>query len=344
MKLTTFSLAVVVSLSVQAAVAEPIVEAQPAYQLPLAQHTLLTDLVKVSDQLYVAVGDRGHVLTSQTGTDWTQAVTPVQSLLTSVYFADQKHGWAVGHDASIIATDDGGHHWSLQQFKPETDKPLFDILFESPSHGIAVGAYGMFFRTTDAGKSWLAEFHEELVGDEDREFLQELKETDPEGYEAEKASILPHFNRLYMHQGTLYLVGEAGFFATSTDFGKSWVRQSEFYNGSLFGLTKSLKGSLIAVGLRGHAFRSTDEGQNWQAIALPSEATLNSAFSADDGSLYLTGNAGTLLKSIDDGLTFSKVATEDSKAILNALVIGQQLVQVTEAGVRFTPLKEDQAL
>lgn len=119
------------------------------------------------------------------------------------------------------------------------------------------------------------------------------------------------------------------------------MRQSEFYNGSLFGLTKSVKGSLIAVGLRGHAFRSTDEGQNWQAIALPSEATLNSAFSADDGTLYLTGNAGTLLKSTDDGLTFSKVATEDSKAILNALVIGQQLVQVTEAGVRFTPLKED---
>lgn len=340
MKLTTFSFAAVLSLSAQAADSGPI-QAQPAYQLPLAQHSLLTDLVKVSDQLYVAVGDRGHVLTSSNGADWAQAATPLQSLLTSVYFADPQHGWAVGHDASIIATKDAGKSWLLQQYKPETDKPLFDILFENSNHGIALGAYGMFFRTTDGGNSWLAEFHEELVGDEDREFLQELKETDPEGYEAEKASILPHFNRVYLHQGTLYLVGEAGFFATSQDFGKSWVRQPEFYNGSLFGITKTAKGSLIAVGLRGHAFRSTDEGQSWQAISLPSQATLNSAFSDDAGHLYLTGNAGTLLKSTDDGVTFVNTATQDSKAILNALMIGQQLVQVTEAGLRFTPVKED---
>jgi len=339
MKFRTFSLAVLVSLSAQAEVSDTVL-ANAAYQLPLASRSVLTDIVQVSPNLLIAVGDRGHVLTSSNGRDWTQAATPLQAMLTSVYFADQQHGWAVGHDASIIASADGGQSWQLQQFKPETDKPLFDVLFQSAEQGIAVGAYGMFYRTGDGGKSWQAEFHQELLNDDDKAFLQELEETDPEAYQTEKQSILPHFNRVYLHQGQLYLVGEAGFFATSTDFGKTWSRQPEFYNGSLFGFTVTAKGTLLAAGLRGHLFRSVD-GQNWSEVVLPSHATLNSVFSDELGQVYVAGNAGTLLLSRDDGQTFQTVATEDSKAVLNALSFDHRLILVTEAGIRFSSIKED---
>lgn len=320
--------------------AESAVAPTPSYLMPLAEKAVLTDLIQVNDQLYVAVGDRGHLLLSKDSTSWTQVQTPVQSLFTSVYFSDEKHGWAVGHDATIIATQDGGQSWQLQQFKPETDKPLFDILFADANNGIALGAYGMFYRTTDGGKTWLDEFHLELVGSEDQEYLKELQESDPEAYLDERASVLPHFNRIYQHNNVLYLIGEAGFFATSTDFGKSWTRHPEFYNGSLFGLTMTPKNSLIAVGLRGHVFRSTDLGQSWQQIQLAQTATLNSVLTDSAGHLYLTGNAGTLLVSQDDGVSFSAIPTQDSKAILNAVAVKDQLVVVTEAGIRTLAIKK----
>ena len=312
----------------------------PSYLLPLAEKAVLTDLIRVNDQLYVAVGDRGHLLVSKDSTSWTQIQTPVQSLFTSVYFSDDKHGWAVGHDATIIATQDGGQSWQIQQFKPETDKPLFDILFLDTNNGIALGAYGMFYRTTDGGKTWSDEFHLELVGVDDQEYLKELQQNDPDAYLEERASVLPHFNRIYLHNNVLYLIGEAGFFATSADFGKNWTRHPEFYNGSLFGLTMTAKNSLIVAGLRGHVFRSTDLGQSWQEVKLSQTATLNSVLTDEKGNVYLTGNAGTLLVSVDDGLSFRPLATVDSKAILNAVAVKDQLVLVTEAGIRTLAIKK----
>ncbi|MBU1621468.1 MAG: hypothetical protein KJ556_04005 [Gammaproteobacteria bacterium] len=334
-KLLSSVAALLLTTQIQAESAPP----TPSYMMPLAEKAVLTDLIRVNDQLFVAVGDRGHVLVSKDSSHWTQIQTPVQSLFTSVYFSDDKHGWAVGHDATIIATQDGGQSWQLQQFKPDTDKPLFDVLFADANNGIALGAYGMFYRTTDGGKSWVDEFHLELVGSEDQEYLKELQETDPEAYLDERVSVLPHFNRIYQHNNVLYLIGEAGFFATSSDFGKSWIRHPQFYNGSLFGLVLTAKNTLIAAGLRGNVFRSTDLGQNWQEVQLEQSATLNSVFT-DADFIYLTGNAGTLLVSQDDGLSFTSVPTQDSKAILNAVAVKDQLVLVTEAGIRTLAIKK----
>lgn len=316
------------------------VQPQSAYLLPRAVNSILTDIVPVADKFYVSAGERGHILLSNDGANWQQMPVPMQSNLNSIYFADEKHGWAVGHDASILHSSDGGQSWVIQQFLPELDKPLFDVFFKDAIHGIAVGAYGMFYRSSDGGKTWQSEFHPELASEDDQALLAELKETDPEAYAAETESVLPHFNRLYADGSTLYLVGEAGFFAKSLDFGATWQRQPEFYNGSLFGITRTSQLSLITVGLRGHVFRSTDQGQSWQQIQVPSPATLNSVLSTTDGNIYLLGNAGTLLVSKDDGLTFSSMDQADGKAILNAVKIGANLVLATEVGIKTIHPKE----
>ena len=316
------------------------VQPQSAFMLPRAVNSILTDIVPVADKFYVSAGERGHILLSNDGANWQQMPVPLQSNLNSIYFVDEKHGWAVGHDASILHSSDGGQSWVIQQFLPELDKPLFDVFFKDASHGIAVGAYGMFYRSSDGGKTWQSEFHPELASEDDQALLAELKETDPEAYAAETESVLPHFNRLYADGSTLYLVGEAGFFAKSLDFGTTWQRQPEFYNGSLFGITRTSQLSLITVGLRGHVFRSTDQGQSWQQIQVPSPATLNSVLSTTDGNIYLLGNAGTLLVSKDDGLTFNSMDQADGKAILNAVKVGANLVLATEVGIKTIHPKE----
>lgn len=311
-----------------------------AYQMPMASKALVLDIVDVDSQFLVAVGERGHILQSSDANSWLQANVPVQSNLNSVFFIDKLHGWAVGHDATILATQDGGVSWQLQLYVPENDKPLFDVIFTDSRQGIAVGAYGMFYRTQDGGNSWQKEFHSELLSADDQAYLQELQETDPDAYAIEQSAILPHFNRIYADGNVLYMVGEAGFAAKSVDFGKSWSRLDEFYNGSLFDIIRTPQMSLLAVGLRGHAFRSQDQGLNWHEISLPENATLNSVFADSNGWIYLTGNAGTLLISKDDGLTFTDHSLADRKVIVNGLVWQDNLVLVTEVGIKVINLSE----
>ncbi|WP_333607295.1 WD40/YVTN/BNR-like repeat-containing protein [Arsukibacterium sp.] len=315
-------------------------QAKAAYMVPLAQHSLLTDVFKVSDNFFAVVGERGHILTSQDAVNWQQATVPSQSNLTALYFIDRERGWAVGHDASILATTDAGVSWHLQQFKPETDKPLLDIYFRNAQQGIAIGAYGMFYQTEDGGQHWHKVFHLDLVSEDDKEFLEELAETDPESYQLETESVLPHFNRLLADGKTLYIVGESGFIAKSNDFGESWQLLEAFYNGSLFDIHRTPEMSLLAVGLRGHAFRSTDNGLSWSEISLPVNATLNSVFSDQQGRIYITGNAGTLLISSDDGQSFQDGSLSDGLAILNGTVLANQLLLVTEAGVSIQPISK----
>lgn len=307
---------------------------------PLAEKALLTDIIDVNGQSLVAVGERGHILLSTDGVRWQQASVPVRANLNSVYFVSKQLGWAVGHDASILTTTDAGASWQLQHYAPEIDKPLFDVYFSDAQNGIAVGAYGLFYRTVDGGSSWQKEFHPELLSEDDQIYLQELKASDPELYELELSAILPHLNRLYADGNLLYMVGEAGFAAKSTDNGVSWTRLDEFYNGSLFDITRTAQMSLLAVGLRGHAFLSHDQGVNWSQIMLQETATLNSVFSDANGRLYLVGNAGTLLVSDDNGISFTNLSLADGKVIVNGLIWRDQLLLTTEVGIKTINLSE----
>ena len=115
--------------------------------------------------------------------------------------------------------------------------------------------------------------------------------------------------------------------------GISWQRQPEFYNGSLFSVAQSPQGTLLAVGLRGHAFRSSDNGQSWQQLTLSSPATLNSVV-ATGSQVWLFGNSGVIFQSLDDGQSFQLVPQTEGKAILNGLVVGTDLVLVTEVGIK----------
>ncbi|CAM5190711.1 WD40/YVTN/BNR-like repeat-containing protein [Alishewanella longhuensis] len=305
---------------------------------PLAERALFTDLVTKGNRGYAAVGERGHILISTDGQQWQQAQVPVQALLTSVYFTDADYGWAVGHDATILHTQDGGSSWQLQQFLPKMDKPLMDVYFFNRQHGLAIGAYGMFYTTDNGGASWQSSFHLSLVSEDDQEYLAELAETDPEAYLLERESVLPHFNRLMVQDEQILMVGEAGFVAISEDAGQSWQRLEPFYNGSLFDIHRTQQGTLLVAGLRGNMFRSDDNGESWQDISLPVSATLSSIIEDSSGQLYLTGNAGTLLHSADDGLSFRDLSQADGRAILNGLPLANTLLLVTESGIKLTPI------
>ncbi|MNE13099.1 Ycf48-like protein precursor [compost metagenome] len=282
-----------------------------------AVKSLLLDVTKAGARL-VAVGDRGHILFSDDqGKTWTQAKVPTRQLLTAVYFVDDKHGWAVGHDAQILASTDGGATWSKQFEDLAREAPLLDVWFKDTQHGIAVGAYGALLETTDGGKHW------NDVGDR----LNNEDQLHLNGIAAVK-------------DAGLFIVGEQGSMFRSSDDGQTWEKLEGPYEGSLFGVTGTAQSrTLLAYGLRGNLYRSTDFGDSWQQIELKAargnlEFGLASATLLDDGSLVLVGNGGSVLRSSDDGQSFNVFNRADRIALAGVSGLSEgRLVLVGQGGV-----------
>jgi photosystem II stability/assembly factor-like uncharacterized protein len=306
----------------------------PSVKAPLASQSLLLDITTIAQAKLVAVGQHGHILLSTDGQKWQQSSVPVQTTLTDVFFYDENLGWAVGHDATILHSNDGGLTWQIQLYKPELEKPLLNIVFKTPLSGIAIGAYGLQFRTEDGGDTWQSEFHSEFLLPDDAEYLAELKQEDEEAYLDEASSILPHFNRLMLDGRTLYMVGEIGLIAKSNDFGRKWQLFDDIYQGSFFDIARTMQGNLLVVGLRGHVFRSLKNGTPWQQRETNTMALINDIVLTNDDRIFLLGNNGTLLESTDDGQSYRVRIQKDGKALISGVWFNNKLIVVSDIGVK----------
>lgn len=319
------SLCSVVSMLVFAAAplqAETSGTTQPTYAIesPKAVHSLLLDVVNTGKRL-VAAGDRGHILYSDDmGVTWVQAKVPTRQMLTALFFIDAQRGWAVGHDAEILATTDGGQTWNKQFEDLEREAPLLDIWFQNADHGIAVGAYGALLETTDGGQNW--EDVSDRLDNEDAYHLNAITAVKDSG---------------------LFVVGEMGSMFRSADWGETWETVEEPpYEGSLFGaLGTDQSATLLVYGLRGHMFRSSDFGDSWQQIPLqtagngPLEFGLASGVLLNDGKIVVVGHGGSVLRSDDAGRSFTLFNRPDRMS-LAAVALGDkgQLVLVGQGGAR----------
>ena len=314
----------------------PLINAQPldAIIAPLASKSLLLDITEINQSKLIVVGERGHILTSTDGVTWQQAQVPVQVTLTAVYFIDEFNGWAVGHDATILSSKDGGISWQLQQHLPQVEKPLLDVIFFDKNNGVAIGAYGLFYRTNDGGQHWAIEYHNEFLFPDDQAYLAELKQQDEEAYLDEQSSILPHFNRIFADGRTLYLAGEIGLLAKSNDLGVSWEKLKDIYPGSFYDIKRTQGGNLLVAGLRGHIFRNLKTGTPWLASESKVTALLSAIVLSDDQRIFVLGNNGVLLESRDDGTTFTKHIQKDGKALIAGVWYKNQIIAVSDVGVK----------
>lgn len=279
----------------------------------MAQRLLLIDAARFGNRI-VAVGDRGYVIYSDDqGETWSRAKAPQGPLLTAVTFVDAKSGWAVGHDAIVLATTDGGSTWAQQFSAPAEQRPLLDVMFLDAMRGIALGAYGAYYETADGGKSW----NPRKIVDEDR-----------------------HLNGLVRtEEGKLVILGESGTILVSGDEGKTWSAVPSPYKGSLFGGVAANDGAIVAYGLRGRIFRSTDAGRTWKQVDNPSSATLMGSTKLPDGAIVLVGAGGTVLLSRDNGQSFVKADSGGTRALAGAaLGAANTLLLLGEGGVRPIPL------
>ncbi|CAM3999636.1 WD40/YVTN/BNR-like repeat-containing protein [Roseateles saccharophilus] len=260
----------------------------PALASRLAAKALLNGLAWAGPRL-VAVGQRGHVLTSDdVGKTWAQAEVPVSSDLVAVHFPTPQRGWAVGHDGVVLASSDGGRRWSRQfdgrQLGPQgAENPLLDVWFDDGSRGYAVGAFGTLLHTADGGRSWR---NEPTLAD------------NPKGL---------HLYAVRRVGGALYLAGEQGLLLRQD--GAGFTALASPYAGTLFGLVGDER-AVLAHGLRGHVVRSTDGGRSWQGVETGLAVGLTAGAVDARGRFVIVSQAGHVLVSSDAGASFTPLKVE----------------------------------
>ncbi len=295
--------------------AGPAVGPHPAEIMPLASKSLLLDITEAGGRWF-AVGDRGNIIVSANGSDWTQVEVPSRAALTAVSFADAQTGWAVGHDASILATTDGGKTWKLQHFNAELEKPFLDVLALSPTHALAIGAYGLIKQTEDGGQTWT--------------------EVDaPAVREAET-----HLNGLaVLGNGDLLITGEVGMLAVSGDQGKTWSKLTAPYDNSLFGALPLGDKGAVLYGLRGNVYSTDDVRKGaWQKLDPQSVASMFGGAALPSGDRALVGLNGTVLVVAASG-EIRQVKSERGTPLSSAVAKGDGLLAVGESGIQSISLK-----
>jgi photosystem II stability/assembly factor-like uncharacterized protein len=278
---------------------------------PLAPHALVLSVKPVGSQL-VAVGEYGDIMLSTDGAKWHQVQAPARAALTAVYFSDPQNGCAVGHDAAIEHTSDGGHTWVLQSFRPQLQEPLLDVLFVDGQRGFAVGAYGLFEGTKDGGSTWTEVAAPAIRSDQ------------------------LHLNTLVkLADGQLLIAGEQGLLANSTNQGETWTRLKLPYDGSIFGALPFGAHGALLFGLRGHVFVSDDvRAGNWRLV---NTGTNNSFFGGtrlNDGSYILVGAEGTELSIAADGTGVHKLPGVGGTALSGITAWKGALILIGEAGIQ----------
>ena len=322
--------------------------------MPRAVSSLILDIVDAGDRA-VAVGERGHILVSETRRDgWRQIENvPTRSNLNAVTAIDGRV-FAVGHDSVVLRSDDGGLTWARKRVvlfdktnpDPRSGGPLLDVMFTDRDNGFAVGAYATLLRTNDGGESW------SLVDVLSRGDTSPAPEptgesnapaVDAESWNFESSDLDldeetdPHLNAITRTgNGNLFIVAERGAAFRSLDGGSTWERIQLPYAGSMFGVIGGAGSRVVCFGLRGNVYESGDLGTTWQKIDTGTDLSLMGGATGADGSTVLVGGNGVVLSRSADSAAFLLTMHPDGKVLSSVLVLGPgEYTTVGESGISF---------
>lgn len=295
--------------SFNTAVAAP----QPAKSNPHAAKSMMLDAARAGNRI-VAVGEHGYVLLSDDdGATQRQAkAVPADLTLTSVSFADAKHGWAVGHGGVIVHTSDGGETWTLQREDSSADQPLLTVYFRDAQHGWAAGLWSLLLATSDGGKTW-----------------QQVTLPPQDGGKRADLNLLKIFPS---QGGQLYIAAERGMVLRSKDDGASWQYLATGSKASLWTGTAAGSHTLLVAGLGGRMLRSTDDGASWSAVNAGTAGSITQ-LKADAGGIWASSLDGRLLRSSDEGRTWEAVGAASEPLTAIAARSGGDYLRYTRRGL-----------
>lgn len=270
----------------------------------------------------LAAGAMGEILyTDDQGTKWNLAKVDKdrQALLVDVQFsADQKTGFAVGHEGWILRTQDGGSTWQEMAFDEKNGEPLMSITQLPSGDWITVGAFGRAMLSKDQGQSW-----------ERLELPAEVEDK--------------HMNRIAHSQDRQQwmIVGERGLVLMSHDGGISWTLEPEFYNGSFYNIMPMDNGGWLVYGMRGNIFLKASADAPWSKSSMSAPVSFYGHTRTQDGSIVLAGQGGMLAISSDNGKSFTLQKVQGRSTLTDVVQNAQGKGWIASAaGIQSLPVLE----
>ena len=221
--------------------------------------------------------------------------------LQSVFFVDDRLGWAVGENGTILATSDGGVSWAVQASGSKAI--LQSVQFTTDGRrGWAVGDSGTILATSNGGSSWSVQ---------------------KSGSEAALYGV-----RFASDGRRGWVVGDSGTLLTTGDGGGSWVGswvgQAIPNRQQVFGLWFTGDGQRgWAVGAQGTLLATSNGGKTWAAQSGGGEIDFVAVTFADDGQRgWAVGDGGTILATRDAGVSWSAQASGSTARLAGVQVTG----------------------
>jgi len=342
----------------------------PSKRTESAIRSFFLDASRAGDRV-VVVGERGHILFSDdNGKAWTQAEVPVITTLTAVYFVTPEKGWAVGHDAVILHTTDGGSMWkkqfdgfaATQVVLSKTRKRIRNA--EARLTNVPESERASVEAELELAQIKLGEAENDESTGPSKPLFDVWFKDDKEGFAVGAYDYFFHTtdggaswqdcsDRIYnpdvLHlngigaakSGALFIAGESGTIFRSMDSGTTWERINSPYIGSFFGLLCPAGKDLIYVyGLRGHIFCSDDLGQSWNKVATGTGANIFGGAQISENKLVFVGLGGLMLICDATSRSCSINSRKDRRPLLAVVPVDTHgLLQVGQGGVHLVSLE-----
>lgn len=254
--------------------------------------------LRVSASLLIALLVMCAMRASAAGV-WTRQQSGTMAWLHAVYFLDQNRGWAVGSGGALLATTDGGEHWTVM--KRPTEDALRDLYFSDEKTGWLVCERSVYLlktkdeqrtylmSTSDGGASW--------------------KRVNIATGEADARLV----RALFTNRERGWVFGEAGALYMTRDGGKSWLRQRSPTRFLLLGGTSIDADRIWLVGAGATIVHTSDGGETWRTGALVGVADtasvsgrvrLNAVSFVEPRIGWAVGNGGRIFNTLDGGRTW----------------------------------------
>jgi photosystem II stability/assembly factor-like uncharacterized protein len=231
-------------------------------------------LIAERDLLKLNTNDepRSYLLqTEDGGITWRRIFlrTQTNARLLRLVFADAHRGWVFGESGIVLATVDGGTHWTPQS-SPTRYLLLGGTLVDN-SRLWLVGAGATIIQTSDGGSTWR------------KDFVRNAANT--------------RFTAAAFAGNNLgWAVGTAGTIFTTADGGRLWYAQQSPVDEDLFDIKFVDATEGWAAGSEGVLLHTNDGGAHWSAQPSGTSHSLQRLFFIEPNHGWAVGFGGTILK------------------------------------------------
>ena len=265
---------------------------------------------------------------SNAQSDWYLQQSGTSANLHSVYFINERIGWAVG-DSTVLMTTNGGMNW-IQQITAST-YILYDVFFYDAEVGWVAGENldptswpGVLMMTTNSGEDWSVQLHP-YMSFKTVHFIDKYNGFAVRNWEnqgiiskTENGGLTwsnIYVNMFYIYKSIFFVNKDTGLVAGRHTYPPSELGGCAItINGginwtSILGWPGTEFNSVYfvddyngwVVGTHGIIVRTTDSGSDWNRQLCPAIYDLNDVYFLNNELGWIVGEEGVILKTINGG-------------------------------------------